>query len=93
MVIPITDTTETTMPEDRETLHDMLLGMIITDLKENGFEILINSPRKHHNTIRLVNGVLVQVYQTCKIVVQGNPEKKSEVFKFLNYRYTGVSKG
>lgn len=81
------------MPEDRETLHDMLLGMIITDLKENGFEILINSPRKHHNTIRLVNGVLVQVYKNHDIVVQGNPEKKSEVFKFLKVRYAYVSKG
>lgn len=81
------------MVEDRETVHDMLLDLLITDLKENGFEILINSPREHHNTIRLVNGVLVQVYKTCKIVVQGNPQKRTEVFNFLNKRYGEVSKG
>jgi hypothetical protein len=93
MGIPITGAMETTMPEDRETVHDMLLDMIVTDLKENGFEILINSPREHHNTIRLVNGVLIQVYKTYKIVVQGNPEKKSKVFQFLKDRYAYVSKG
>lgn len=81
------------MAEDRKTIHDMLLDMLIGDLKVNGFEILINSPREHHNTIRLVNGVLIQVYKTCKIVVQGNPEKKTEVFYFLNKRYGEVSKG
>lgn len=74
-------------------MHDTLLDLLITDLKENGFEILINSPREHHNTIRLVNGVLVQVYKTCKIVVQGNLEKRTEVFNFLNKRYGEVSKG
>lgn len=79
------------MPQ--KTMHDTLLDLLITDLKENGFEILINSPREHHNTIRLVNGVLVQVYKTCKIVVQGNPQKKTEVFNFLNKRYGEVSKG
>lgn len=93
MGIPITDAMETNMVEDRETIHDMLIAMLITDLKENGFEILINSPRQHHNTIRLVNAVLIQVYKTGKIVVQGNPEKKNEVFSFLNKRYGEVSKG
>lgn len=66
-----------------------MLAKIIQDgLRRNGFHILDIKPIQHGTQIRLLEGVIINIYRTPKILVQGksvfeSPEKLKEQLEYV----------
>lgn len=68
--------------------NHMLAKIIQDGLRKHGFHILDIKPIQHGTQIRLLEGAVINIYQTPKILVQGksvfeSPEKLKEQLEYV----------
>lgn len=77
------------MPKITKEQYEVFLNSVKETLKQN-FLILSQEPKPFNQTLFLNNGVLVLVYTTGRIVLQGNNENREFVKNILSEKHFNV---